>query len=702
MKKILLCAPLFFLLACSNREPVQKFEYPESREVDTFDIYFGKKIKDPYRWLEDDNSAETKQWVDAQNQISFGYLEKIPFRNKIKERLTQIWNFEKLSAPFRKGDYYFFYKNDGIQNQSVLYVQNGLNAEPRVLLDPNKLSADGTVSLSGISFSKDAKYMAYGISRAGSDWREWYVLETETGNQLSDKLEWIKFSSAAWYENGFFYSRYEKPKDGETLKGKNTNNRLYYHKIGDPQEKDILILEDKENPGRSFGAQVTDNEKHLIVYVTESTSGQRLLYKSMNKKGWNFSVLVPDFNNEYGVIDADDSKLLVVTNKNAPMSKLVELDPLKPGEENWKTIIPEKAQLLDAVYQMGDKLVAKYQIDVSHHLFIHNRKGDSLGTIPVGGLATVNGFNGHKKDSLAFFSVVSFTSPGTIYKYNIQSGTSEIYRAPKIDFDGSQYETKQVFFTSKDGTRIPMFITHKKGIKLDGQNPCFLFGYGGFNISLTPEFRIDRAIFLENGGVYALANLRGGGEYGEEWHKSGTKCNKQNVFDDFMAAADFLVEQKYTSHQLLAIHGRSNGGLLVGAVMTQRPEIAKVALPVVGVLDMLRYQYFTIGRYWAVDYGTSENKEEFECLLKYSPLHNVKPAAYPATLIMTADHDDRVVPAHSFKFAATLQKNQTGNDPVLIRIDVNAGHGAGKPTSMQIAEFADMWAFVFFNLGMSL
>lgn len=699
MRTILLIPAYFLLYSCSQSGEQGAYTYPETRKVDTITDYFGVKIADPYRWLENDNSEETKQWVVAQNKVTDAYLEQIPFRSRVKERLTAIWNFEKLSAPFKKGKYYFYYKNNGVQNQSVLYYREGLSGEEKMLLDPNTLSADGTVSLSGISFSKDAKYMAYGISKAGSDWNEWYVMEVANGKKLDDKLEWIKFSGVAWKGDGFYYSRYEKPAEGDALKGKNTNNRMYFHKLGDPQDKDELIYEDKEHPQWSFSPQVTDDERYLIVYISESTSGNALMIADLSKQQMMFMDLVKDFANEYGILDNTKDGLMVHTNKNAPMNKLVLIDPAKPEEKDWKTIIPEQKELLESVSIMGKKLVSKYQKDVTHRLYIHDMDGKQTGEIPVNGLATAGSFNSDKEDSLAFYSITTYTAPGTIYKYNANTGSSTVFAQPKIDFKSDAYETKQVFFPSKDGTKIPMFITYKKGINLDGKNPCFLYGYGGFNISLTPEFRIDRAVFLEQGGIYAVANMRGGGEYGEEWHKSGTKCQKQNVFDDFIAAAEYLVKEKYTSHDRLAIHGRSNGGLLVGAVMTQRPDIAKVALPVVGVLDMLRYQYFTIGRYWSVDYGTSENKEEFQCLLKYSPLHNVKETEYPCTLVMTGDHDDRVVPAHSFKFAAELQSKHKGKNPVMIRIDTNAGHGAGKPTAKQIEEFSDMWSFVFFNLG---
>ncbi len=698
MRTTLLIASFSLLISCSETG----YKYPETRKVEQTDDFFGTKVSDPYRWLEDDNSAETGKWVDAQNDVTYAYLAAIPFRDKIKERLTEIWNFEKLSTPFLKGKYYFYYRNNGIQNQSALYYKNGLNGEEKMLIDPNTFSTDGTVAMSGISFSKDAKHMAYSISKSGSDWHEWYVLDVETGKKLPDKLEWIKFSGLAWQGNGFYYARYEKPEEGNALKGSNSNNRLYYHRLGDEQSRDKLIHEDPEHASWSFSPQVTDDGKYLIVYVSESTSGNRMMYRGLDKPDAPFELFSEDFKNEFGVVDHVNGRFLVKTNKNAPLEKLVAIDPSNPKEENWTTIIPERKELLESVSMMADKLVCRYLVNVCSRMFLFDLEGKERGEIPVEGLATVSGFSSDTKDSLAFYSLATFTSPGTIYKYNANTGVSSVYSEPKIDFKSGDYETKQVFYPSKDGTMIPMFITHKKGIKADGTAPCFLFGYGGFNISYTPEFRIDRAIFLENGGIYAVANMRGGGEFGEEWHKAGTKCNKQNVFDDYIAATDYLVNEKYTTRERLAIHGRSNGGLLIGAVMTQRPDIAKVALPMVGVLDMLRYQLFTIGRYWASDYGTSDNKEEFECLYKYSPLHNLENVEYPCTLVLTGDHDDRVVPAHSFKFAATLQEKHAGSNPVMIRIDKNAGHAAGKPTAKQIEEYTDMWSFVFFNLGMSM
>ncbi|MDQ3047603.1 MAG: prolyl oligopeptidase family serine peptidase [Bacteroidota bacterium] len=680
----------------------KKLTYPVTRKTDSADTYFGSKIADPYRWLENDRSAETGEWVKAQNQVTNEYLSQITYRDKIKERLTKIWNFEKVSAPFKKGKYYFFYKNNGIQNQSVLYVQEGLKGNPKVLLDPNTLAADGTASLGGLSVSKNAQHLAYSINRAGSDWSEISVMEIATGKKLSDEIKWVKFSDIAWKDDGFYYSAYDAPKGGSELSDKNEFHKIYYHKLGNKQSQDQLIYEDKEHPLRNFSAGITEDQKILLLYGSESTSGTTLAVKDLTKPNAAFVTLVNNFENNYGVIHNEGNKLYVITDKGAPKYQLLEIDINgKPDYENWKKIIPESSDLLESVSLCNGKLVAKYLKDVSTRLYVHDMKGKKESEIKLPGICKVDAFDSDKDDSLAFFSYNTFTAPAVIYKYNMVKNELSVWFKPNIDFKSENFETKQVFYTSKDGTKIPMFITHKKGLKMDGTNPCFLFGYGGFNSYYSPEFRIDRAVFLENGGIYAIPGLRGGGDYGEEWHKAGTKCQKQNVFDDFIAAAEYLVKEKYTAHSKLAIHGRSNGGLLVGAVMTQRPDICKVAIPTVGVLDMLRYHKFTIGWAWATDYGTSENKDEFNCLIKYSPLHNIKEAEYPATLVTTGDHDDRVVPAHSFKYIATLQEKQKGSNPVLVRIDVNAGHGAGKPTSKQIEEYSDIWSFVFYNLGMS-
>lgn len=677
--------------------------YPKTRKVDTVHTYFGVKVNDPYNWLENDTSAETGAWVDEQNKLTFDYLSKLPSREKIKNRLREIWNFEKMSAPYRKGDRYFFSRNNGMQNQSVLFMKEGLNAPEKQIIDPNTLSKDGTISLSGSSVSKDGKYMAYSISRGGSDWNEFYVLDIATGKQLSDEIKWSKFSGASWKGNGFFYGRYDAP-SGSELSAKNEKQKLYYHTVGEPQSKDVLVYKDDAHPNRSFGAQVSDDERWLIVYTYQSTSGNGLLIKDLTQPNAQFKSIVDiktDKDPDYSVVDVRGRNLIVLTNNGAPRFKLVSINIDNPAPSAWTTIIPQSDNLLESVTLAGDKYIAQHLVEVKSKLTICDSTGKAVGDMPIPEMCDVGEINGHRKDSLVFFTVSRFTAPPSIFKYNLFTNTTTLYSQPKINFDSEAYETKQVKYKSKDGTMVPMFITHKKGIKLDGSNPCFMFGYGGFSSHYGPEFRIDRAVFLEAGGVYAVAGIRGGNEYGEEWHEAGILCKKQNVFDDFIAGGEYLIAQGYTSKEKLAVQGRSNGGLLIGAVMTQRPDLFKVCIPMVGVLDMLRYHQFTIGRYWASDYGLSEKEDEFKCLYKYSPLHNVKPASYPATLITTGDHDDRVVPAHSFKFAATLQEHQQGTNPVLIRIDKNAGHGSGKPTEKQIEEAADIWAFVFGNLGMT-
>ena len=696
MKKNLLALALLVLFIVSYGQ----IKYPVTKKVDTVNTYFGTKVPDPYRWLEDDNSAETAEWVKAENAVTYDYLSKIPYREKLKERLTKVWNYEKVSAPWKKGKYYFFSKNDGIQNQSVLYYQEGLKGTPKILIDPNTLSADGTVALSGNSVSNDAKYMAYQTSKAGSDWAEIDVIDLATGQKIADHLSWIKFSGMSWQGNGFYYSHYDPPAKGTELSKKNEFEKIYYHNMGDIQDKDVLVYEDKDHPQRTFGADVTEDERLLIISASESTSGNNLKTKNLAKNE-GFKTIVDNFDNDYDVIDNIGDEILVHTNYKAPKYQVVLINPDKPEPANWKTILPESADLLGGVWITNNKIIAQYSKDVTTRLYIFDMNGKKEREIQLPGLGVVGSVSSEKKDSIVFYSFTNFVTPNTVYKYNMLTNTSSVYFKPNVDFKPEDYESKQVFYTSKDGTKIPMFITHKKGLKMDGNNPTFLYGYGGFNISITPSFSIDKVLLLENGGVYAVANMRGGGEYGEDWHKAGIKCSKQNVFDDFIAAAEYLKKEKYTSTEKLAIHGRSNGGLLIGAVMTERPDLAKVAIPGVGVLDMLRYQKFTIGWAWAADYGTSDQQDEFNCLIKYSPLHNVKKVAYPATMVITGDHDDRVVPAHSFKFAATLQENQQGPNPTLIRIDVKAGHGSGKPTAKQIEEWADIWSFIFFNLGVA-
>lgn len=698
LPKVIIISLLFTSL-CLNT--FSQMIYPETKALKQVDDYHGIKVDDPYRWLEDDNSKETKAWVESQNKVTNQFLAQISYKNKVKERLTALWNFDKMSTPFKKGKLFFSFRNNGLQNQSVFCSQTSLLDNPVVVLDPNTLSDDGTTSLSGMDISKDGNYLAYGISKAGSDWVEIHVKDIVSKKDLTDVIKWVKFSGIAWKGNGFYYSRHDEPSNDKAFTQKNEFHKVYYHTLGKSQAEDELIYEDKAHPDRNFSAQITHDENYLIIYGSETTSGQSLMIKDLSQSQNKFIPIVSNFDNEYGVIENIGNQFYVYTNYKAPRYRLVKISLNNPSQDNWEDVLPQKDDLLEGVSFCGNKLISNYLVNVSSKLYLHNMSGKVEKEIVLPGICKVNGVNSSREDNFALYSVVSFTSPEEIYFYDARAGISRRIFKPNSTFQSNQYETKQVFYKSKDGTNVSMFITHKKGIELNGNNPCFVFGYGGFNISYTPEFRIDRAVFLEAGGIYCVPNLRGGGEYGEDWHMNGTKCKKQNVFDDFMAACDYLVQNKYTSHEKLAIHGRSNGGLLIGAVMTQRPDIAKVAIPTVGVLDMLRFHLFTIGRAWTVDYGCSENKEEFDCLYKYSPLHNVKKANYPATLILTGDHDDRVVPAHSFKFAATLQKNNIGSNPMLIRVDVNAGHGAGKPTDKQIAEFADMWSFVFYNLGMN-
>ncbi|HET6224701.1 MAG TPA: prolyl oligopeptidase family serine peptidase, partial [Bacteroidia bacterium] len=687
-----------------EKQTEQKLIYPITKKVDTVDTYFKTQIADPYRWLEDDKSAETSEWVKAENAVTFDYLSKIPFRDKIKERLTKIWNFEKRGVPFKKGKNYFYYKNDGIQNQSVLYAMEGLNGTPRVLLDPNKLAEDGTASLGDLSISKNGKYLAYTVNRAGSDWSTIFAMEIESGKKLSEEINWVKFSNIAWKDDGFYYSAYDAPKAGASaLSNKNEFHKVFYHKLGDAQKNDQLIFEEKTQPQHNYTAVTTEDENLLLIYISESTSGTALSVKDLRKKDAPFVPLVENFENNYTVIDNPGSNLIVLTDKGAPKYQLVEMSfTQKTPYESWKKVIPESDDLLENVSISKDKFVVDYLKDVTTRLFLYDKNGKQEKEIKLPGLGKVNSLVSDKEDTNIFFSYSTFIAPSIVYKYEPAADKLEDWFKPTVDFKSDEYETKQVFYPSKDGTKIPMFITCKKGLKLDGNNPCYLFGYGGFNAIYTPAFRIDCAVFLENGGIYAIPGLRGGGDYGEEWHKAGIKLKKQNVFDDFIAAGEYLIKEKYTSSAKLAINGRSNGGLLIGAVMTQRPDLAKVAIPTVGVMDMLRYHKFTIGWAWASDYGTSANEEEFNYIVNYSPLHNIKEVEYPATLVMTGDHDDRVVPAHSFKFIATLQEKQKGKEPVLIRIDTNAGHGGGKPTSKQIDEFSDMWSFIFYNLNMKM
>ncbi len=693
---------LLVLAACnrpSTDNTVEKLNYPHTRKVDTVTIYFGVKIADPYRWLENDTSAETADWIKAENDVTQGYLSKISFRDSLKKQLAELYHYEKYSVPFNKGNYVFYYKNNGSQNQSVLYVQEGLTGTPRILLDPNTLSKDGTVAIYAIGVSNDQKYLAYGISRAGSDWNEFYVLDIATGKQLSDTLKYSKFSDIGWKGDGFYYTRYDAPAKGAALVNKNENPKIYYHKVGTPQRDDQLVYEDKDHPMRTMGAYTTEDEKYLVIHSEESSYGNALMVKNLAGDNAPLVSVISDFRNDNNVVDDNGNSLLVMTNKGASKYRLVWIDLTKPDSANWTNVLPEQENLLQGVGLSGDKIIASYQDNVKTRLYVYSADGKMLTEIKLPGLGNSD-FSSNKKSPYVFYSFTNYITLPTIFSYDVAADKSVLFAKPDNGFKSDDYETEQVFYPSRDGTKIPMYIVHKKGIKMDGNNPCFLYAYGGFDISILPAFSPGAALFLEHGGIYAVPNLRGGGEYGEKWHEAGTKLNKQNVFDDFYAASSYLVDNKYTSRSKLAIHGRSNGGLLIGASITEHPDMAKVALPGVGVLDMLRYHKFTIGWSWAHDYGTSDDSVQFHNLIKYSPLHNVHDTAYPATLITTADHDDRVVPAHSFKFAATMQEHQKGNEPVIIRIDHNAGHGGGKPMSKQIDEFGDMWSFVFYNLGM--
>jgi prolyl oligopeptidase len=691
---------LTIIIPCSS---LAQLQYPGTKKTDTVDEYHGKKIADPYRWLEDDNSEETKAWVVAQNKTTQQYLASIPYRQQVKKRLEELWNYPRYSSPFKEADYYYFYKNDGLQNQSILYRQKGLKGVPEVFLDPNKLSEDGTAALSGLNFSLNSRYAAYSVSQSGSDWKVGYIMDVSTNTRLQDKMNWLKFSGFTWKgDEGFYYTRYPEPQRGEQLKGKNVLPQIYYHKIGTAQSEDVLIFEDKEHPQRFAGVGLTEEERFLLLSTSEGTSGEEIWYRDMKDPGQKeFKLLIPGFKTEAGVVDNIGDKLLVLTNDGAPNYKLVLVDPLKPSAENWKTVIPEKKEVLQYVSTGGGYLFAGYLKDASTKVYQYTYDGKLVREIKLPGIGTAEGFGGKKRDKEFFYVFTSFNYPPTIFRYDIETGKSELFRKSEAKFDPAAFETKQVFFKSKDGTKVPVFLNYKKGLKLDGNTPVLLYGYGGFNIPMTPGFSISNAFFMEQGGIYAMVNLRGGSEYGEEWHKAGMLEKKQNVFDDFTGAAEYLIEEKYTSPGKIAIRGGSNGGLLVGAAMTQRPELFKVAIPQVGVMDMLRYHKFTIGYAWAVEYGSSEKKEHFDNLYKYSPLHNLKEGVqYPATLITTADHDDRVVPAHSFKFAARLQEVYKGENPVIIRIESKAGHGAGKPVAKQIEEAADIWSFTMFNLNM--
>lgn len=686
------------LLACQQNP---KLSYPETEKIAVKDTYFETEVIDNYRWLEDDLSEATADWVTSQNDLTFGELEKIPFRNALKERLEKLWNYEKVGAPFKEGEYTYFYKNSGLQNQYVLYRYKESKDDTEVFLDPNTFAEDGTTSLAGLSFSDDGTLAAYAISEGGSDWRKVIVINAETREIIEDTLKNIKFSAINWLKNdGFFYSSYDKP-EGSELSQKTDQHKLYYHPLGKAQENDVLVFGGtEEEKNRYVGAQVTDDGNYLLIAASTSTSGNQLFIKNLTKKNVPLVTVVDNYDNDHYLLENRGEELFLVTNYQAPNQRLVRVLASNPSIENWEDVIPHNEHVL-SVSSGGQYFFAEYMIDAISQVYQYDFDGNNLGEVLLPGIGSIRGFSGKKEDETLFYNFANYASPSVIYRYMPKTQKSELFWEPPIDFSANDYVSTQVFYTSKDGSKVPMIITHKKGLKRNGKNPTILYGYGGFNISLTPSFSIQNAVWMEQGGIYAVPNLRGGGEYGKEWHNAGTKMQKQNVFDDFIAAAEYLIGENYTSSDYLAIRGGSNGGLLVGATMTQRPDLMKVALPAVGVLDMLRYHTFTAGAGWAYDYGTAEDsKEMFEYLKGYSPIHNVKEGvAYPATLITTGDHDDRVVPAHSFKFAAELQEKQQGENPVLIRIETKAGHGAGTPVSKRIEQAADIYGFTLYNMG---
>lgn len=698
MKNLILGILACILISCENNP---QMNYPETQKKPVIDFFFDQEVVDNYRWLEDDRSEETADWVLAQNDVTFDYLDKIPFREQLKERLTGLWNYEKIGTPFKEGKYTYFYKNYGLQNQYVIYryVDKIENAE--VFLDPNSFSEDGTTSLAGLSFSKNSSLAAYSISEGGSDWRRVLVMNSETKEIIEDTINDLKFSGIQWKGNeGFYYSSYDKP-EGSELSAKTDQHKLYFHKIKTPQSEDVVVFGGVESEkNRYVSAQVTEDDAYLIISASRSTSGNKLLFKDLRKANSSLVLLSDSYENDHYLLDSDGDRLFIVTNLNAPNQKVVEVNASKPEQKYWKDFIPETDYVLSPSSGSGF-IFAEYMVDAISKIHQYDSKGTNLGEVSLPGVGSVSGFSGEKEDAILYYRFTNYANPSSIYAYNPLTQKSELYWNPPIDFDPSMYESKQVFYQSKDSTKVPMIITYKKGVELNGKNPTILYGYGGFNISLTPSFSISNAVWMEQGGVYAVPNLRGGGEYGKAWHKAGTKLEKQNVFDDFIAAAEYLIAKKYTSSEYLAIRGGSNGGLLVGATMTQRPNLMRVALPAVGVLDMLRYHTFTAGAGWAYDYGTAEDsKEMFDYLKGYSPVHNVKAGtSYPATLITTGDHDDRVVPAHSFKFAAELQDKYEGKNPVIIRIETNAGHGAGTPVTKSIDQYADIFGFTLYNMG---
>lgn len=676
----------------------KELNYISTSKGDVVDQYFNTTIPDPYRWLEDDNSPETKEWVGQQNVLTNTYMDKIGFRDDLRNRLEQLYDYTKYSAPFKEGDNYFYFKKEGLQNQSVLYISQSIDDDGKVFIDPNKLSNDGTVAINTISVSNDGKLFGYAKSDAGSDWKTLHIKDIKSGKDLDDKIEWAKFTGISWQGDGFYYGAYPKPSEGDELSSSNQQMSIYYHTVGTAQSDDVLIYQEADQPKKYFSARVTDDERFLIIYGQEGTSGNQIKIKDLSKPNSIFVTIKESINTDANVIGNVDDELYMITNQDAPNQRVVKFDLNNPT--NWVDVIPEGKNTISSISMAGGKIFKKITEDVKHKVLIYDYNGKKEGEVSLPGQGTVSGFNGKKDDKELFYTFTSLTQPLSIYRYNVESGESVIYKEPQIDFDSSQYETKQVFYPSKDGTKVPMYIVHKKGIELDGNNPTWLYAYGGFDISVMPRFNSLLVSWLEQGGVYALANIRGGSEYGTDWHDGGRLQNKQNCFDDFISAAEYLIEEDYTSSPKLAVNGRSNGGLLIGAVMTQRPELFGVCIPAVGVLDMLRYEEFTIGYAWASDYGTVKDEAHFNNILSYSPLHNVKEGtSYPPTMVVTADHDDRVVPAHSFKYTSRLQEAHVGENPILIRVDVDSGHGSGKPTGKILDEWADVYSFAMYNLG---
>lgn len=696
MKKLIALFLLLFIWSCAE----SKIEYPKASKGDVVENYHGTDVADPYRWMEDLNSEETKKWIADENIVTQNYLSKIPFREKIKNRLTELYDYERYSAPSKHGDNYYFYKNDGLQNFSVLYSQKGLEGESEIFLDPNKFSDDASVSLADISFSKNNKYASYSISKGGSDWRDVFVMDVAKKEKLSDHLEWVKFSDMSWYKDGFYYSRYDAANEEEKLKASNEFQKLYYHKVGTEQSKDVLVIESKDNPKRGFSGEVTDDENYLVITVWEGSSEDNLLFYKDLKRNSKIKAIIGEIEAEYYFIENVGNKFLVKTNFEAPNYKVVLINPKRPAKKYWETIIPENSNPIKNISYVSNKLIVSYLKDANTNVSVYDLKGKLVQNIKLPGVGSATGFDGKKDDNEVFYTYTSFTYPKTIFKYDIKKNESVLFRKSNVKFNTEEYETKQVFYKSKDGTEVPLFITHKKGLKLDGTNPTLLYAYGGFNISLTPYFSVTRLPLLENDGVFAMANIRGGGEYGDKWHKSAMKEKRQNAYDDFIAAGEYLISEGYTSNEKLALQGGSNGGLLMGVMINQRPDLAQVVFPMVGVMDMLRFHKFTIGWAWVPEYGSSNVAEEFQYLQNISPLHNLKPINnYPSVLVTTADHDDRVFPAHSFKYAAQLQEMNLGTNPTLIRIETKVGHGAGTSVNKTIELYSDILSFLFYNVG---